>query len=145
MNTSSSTAVGHRLLPHTADVIVESWAPTRSGCLEQLVRGVVETFAETGDVTATREVPLEVGAANDEDVVVALVDDVCYLLDADGLVVVDIALEEHEEDGNFDGTFFVAPVDAVIATGAPPKGVSRSALLFTHEESLWRARVLIDV
>jgi SHS2 domain-containing protein len=145
MNTSSSTAVGHRLLPHTADVIVESWAPTRSGCLEQLVRAVVETFADTGGVTATREIPLEVGAADDEDVVVALVEDVCYLLDADGLVVVDVVLEEHEEDGDFDGAFFVAPVDAVIATGAAPKGVSRSELRFTHEGSVWRAHALIDV
>jgi SHS2 domain-containing protein len=142
---TGSPAAGHRVLPHTADVIVEAWAPTRSGCLEQLVRGVVETFADTGAVTPTREVPLEVGAADDEDVVVALVDDVCYLLDADGLVVVDVALEEHEEDGDFDGTFFVAPVEAVIATGAAPKGVSRSDLRFAHEGPVWRARALIDV
>ena len=47
----------------TADVTIEAWAPSRSGCLEELVRGVVETFADTRNVTATREVPLEVGAA----------------------------------------------------------------------------------
>ena len=75
---------------------------------------------------------------------VALFDDVCYLLDADGLVVVDVALEE-EEDGNFDGTFFVAPVDAVVPTGAAPKGISRSDLQFGPDGTLWRARAIVDV
>jgi Uncharacterized conserved protein len=138
------TEVGHRVLPHTADVIVEAWAPSRGGCLEELVRGVVATFADTRNATATREVPLEVGAARDEDVVVALLEDVCYLLDADGLVVVDVALDE-EDDGYFDGTFFVAPVDAVVQTGAAPKGISRSDLQFAPDGPRWRGRVLVDV
>jgi SHS2 domain-containing protein len=144
MNHEVRTEIGHRLVPHSSDMIVEAWAPTRSGCLEELVRGVVETFADTHNATATREVPLEVGAALDDDVVVALIVDVCYLLDADGLVVVDVALEE-ADDGNFDGNFFVAPVDAVIPTGAVPKGVSRSDLQFAPDGVLWRGRVLIDV
>ena len=140
----AGTEIGHRVMPHTADMIVEAWAPSRSGCLEELVRGLVEAFAETRNVIATREIPLEVGAARDEDVVVTLLDDVCYLLDADGLVVVDVALEE-EDDGNFDGTFFVAPVAAVVQTGAAPKGISHSDLQFTQQGGLWRGRVLVDV
>jgi SHS2 domain-containing protein len=136
--------VGHHLLPHTADVIVEAWAPSRSGCLEELVRGVVETFADTRDATVTREVPLEIGAACDEDVVIALLEDICYLLDADGLVVVDVALNE-EDDGNFEGTFSVAPVGAVIQTGAAPKGISRSELRFARDGPSWRGRILVDV
>jgi len=145
MTDETRTETGHRVLPHTADVIVEAWASTRSGCLEELVRGVVETFADTRHAAATREVPVEVGAARDEDVVVALLDDVCYLLDADGLVVVDVALEEEDEDGNFDGMFFVAPVDAVVQTGAVPKGVSRSQLQFASDGPRWRGRVLVDL
>jgi SHS2 domain-containing protein len=144
MNNRVNTETGHRVLPHTVDVIVEAWAPTRAGCLEELVRGVVGTFADVRGVTPTREIALEVGAARDEDVVVALFDDVCYLLDADGLVVVDVILEE-EEDANFDGSFFVASVDSVVPTGAVPKGVSRSDLQFGLEDGLWRARVIVDV
>jgi SHS2 domain-containing protein len=144
MNTRSDSSAGHRVLPHTADVIVEAWAPTRSDCLEELVRGVVETFADTRAAEPTREIPLEVGAASDDDVVIALLDDVCYLLDADGFVVVDVALEE-EEDGNFDGMFFVAPVEAVDQHGAAPKGISRSDLRFATDGGTWHARVLVDV
>ena len=145
MNDHVGIEVGHRVLSHTADVIVEAWAPSRSSCLEELVRAFIETFADTREVIATREVPLEVGAARDDDVVVALLEDVCYLLDADGLVVVvDVALEE-EDDGNFAGTFFVAPVATVVQTGAAPKGVSRSDLAFARDDGRWHGRVLVDV
>ena len=144
MRGRTDTETGHRVLPHTADLIVEAWAPSRAGCLEELVRGVVETFADTCEAEVTREVPVEVVAARDEDAVVALIGDVCYLLDANGLVVVDVALEE-EEDANFGGVLFVAPVDSVVPTGAGPKGVSRSELRFAHDGRLWRARVLVDV
>jgi SHS2 domain-containing protein len=141
---ADGTEAGHRVLPHTADVIVEAWAASRSGCLEELVRGVVGTFADTSGAAATREVPLEIDAALDEDVVVNLVDDVVYLLDADGLVVVDVELEE-DDDGAFRGAFHVAPAHAVTQTGAVPKGVSRSGLRFVHEGTLWRSQVLVDV
>jgi SHS2 domain-containing protein len=135
---------GHRVLPHTADVIVEAWGPTRTACLEETVRGVVGTFADVVDVCATREVPLEVNAALDEDMVVALLDNVCYLLDASDLVVIDVALEE-DDDGSIEGMFFVAPVAAVQASGAPPKGISRSDLAFERTDSHWHCHVVIDV
>jgi signal-transduction protein with cAMP-binding, CBS, and nucleotidyltransferase domain len=34
MNHEVRTEIGHRLVPHSSDMIVEAWAPTRSGCLE---------------------------------------------------------------------------------------------------------------
>jgi len=136
---------GHAARPHTADVVVEAWAPTRTACLEELVRGVVETFAQVDAAVSTRDVPLEVNAQVDEDLVVALLEDVLYLLDADGLVVADVELEEDEIDGSIEGVFRVVPVDRVVATGAAPKGVSRSDLSFHCEDSAWSARVMLDV
>jgi SHS2 domain-containing protein len=126
-------------------VIVEAWAPNRAACLEELVRGVVGTFADVGEPTTTSEIPLEVNEALDEDVVVAILQDVCYLLDADGLVVVDVELEEEEESGGFEGVFVVTPVGDVVATGAPPKGISRSDLSFRRDGSSWRCQVTLDV
>lgn len=140
-----SSPAGHAVRPHTADVIVEAWGPSRTACLEELVRGVVGTFADVGDVRATSEIALEVNEALDEDVVVTILEDVCYLLDADGLVVVDVELEEEEESGGFQGVFRVAPVGDVVATGAPPKGISRSDLSFSRDGSTWRCRVTLDV
>ena len=36
---------GHRTVPHTADLRVEAWAPTREECLAEAVRGLVDSFA----------------------------------------------------------------------------------------------------
>jgi SHS2 domain-containing protein len=142
--TQGSGGSGHRRLPHTADVIVEAWAPTRTACLEEAVRGVVETFADISGVHSTREVPVEVNAALDEDAVVALLGEVVYLVDADDLVVIDVTLEE-AEDGSLEGSFSVAPTASVRPEGAAPKGISRSELSFERANSSWRCHVIVDV
>lgn len=36
------TSSGHRSVPHTADLRIEAWAPTRDGCIRQAVLGTVE-------------------------------------------------------------------------------------------------------
>jgi SHS2 domain-containing protein len=35
---------GHRSVPHTADLRIEAWAPTRDGCIRQAVLGTVASF-----------------------------------------------------------------------------------------------------
>lgn len=135
---------GHRAAPHTADVAVEAWAPTRAGCLEELVSAFVELFADTSGAVAVREIPFEVAAADDEDVVVALLEDVLVLADANGLVPVDVAVEE-EDDGTFSGRFVVAAIADVSPEGAVPKGISRSGLELADAGGVWRSRVIVDV
>jgi SHS2 domain-containing protein len=143
MSNPVRTEAGHHVLTHAGDVTIEAWAPSRSGCLEELVRGVVETFADASNATATRELPFQVGAARDEEVVLSVLDDVYFLLDSDGLVVVDIAL--NEEDGKLNGTYFVAPVDAVVHSGSAPRGILRSDVKFALDGQTWRGRVIVDV
>ena len=36
---------GHRSVPHTADLRIEAWAPTRDGCNRQAALSTVESFA----------------------------------------------------------------------------------------------------
>lgn len=141
--TNCITEAGHRVSTHAGDVAIEAWAPSRGGCLEELVRGVVETFADTRNATATRELPFQAGAARDEDLVLAVLDDVYFLLDSDGFVVVDIAL--NEEDGKLNGTYFVAPFDAVVQSGSAPRGILRSDVKFALDGQTWRGRVIVDV
>lgn len=136
---------GHHVARGANGMHIEAWAPSRSRCLEEFVRGVVETFADTDAdrSRAQREMPLEIGAALDEDVVTVLFGDVRRLLVDDGLKVVDVVLDE-EDDGNFDGTFVVVPLASSARTGATPK-LSRSDSEFAYDGSLWRARAFVDV
>lgn len=44
---------GYRLVAHTADVRVEAWASTREECVSQAVKGMVASFAQVAEGTAT--------------------------------------------------------------------------------------------
>lgn len=136
---------GHRTLPHTADTMIEAWAPSRIGCIEEVVLGLVDAFVERDPAARpTDTVPFEVNAALDEEVVVALLDDVLYLLDAQGVVPVALSVEE-DEDGSISGEFDVIRISDADVVGAVPKGVSRSDLEFGRSDGRWLCRVVVDV
>jgi SHS2 domain-containing protein len=140
-----SPGSGHRTLPHTADTIVEAWAPTRVECIAEVVLGLVDAFAARDPgVQPTGTVPFEVDAPLDEDVVVTLLDDVLYLLDTRGVVPVAVSVEE-DEDGAITGELGVVPAGDLELVGAVPKGISRSGLEFGRTDGRWVCRVVVDV
>lgn len=136
---------GHRLLPHTADTIVEAWGPTPAACLEQVVLGLVGTFAEPVPGAGVSEVPFDLGSVNAGELPLALLDEVVYLLDTRGLVPVGVVFDDGERAGP-TGRFLVVDVAAVEPVGAVPKAVARSDLVFERDRSgRWRCRVTVDV
>jgi SHS2 domain-containing protein len=137
--------VGHRVAPHTADVIIEAWAHTPVQCLEEAARALIGTFVDVANAVPTDTVPVMFELApDDEETLVAVLEEIVYMVDAFGVVPVDVALEE-TEDGGVAGYFETASAEHVALTGAVPKGVSRSDLEFQHGEGRWSCRVVIDV
>lgn len=140
----SSSERAHRTVPHTADLIIEAWAPGRAACLEETAEGLVEAFCDTGQVSATRSVPVAVDADNDVDLLVQFLEEIVYLVEVLGIVPVSASVED-TEDGGLAGFFEVAPVSEVEATGAVPKGVSHSDLQFSCEGGQWFCHAVVDV
>ena len=144
MNSQAPSEGGHRTTFRAGGgVIVEGWAPSRGGCLEELVRGFVSTLADTSNAVEAGELPVELGASRDEDLVAVLLDDIRSLLDVDALVVVDVALEEDHDD-RFGGTFFVVPAEAVVRTGSGAHSVSISTFERAADGTMWHGRVHIN-
>jgi SHS2 domain-containing protein len=136
--------VGHRTLPHTADVIIEAWATTREACLDQAVRALVETFADTSAAATTRPLALRIPPGEDSELLIAVLEEVIYLLDV--LEVVPVGAAVHAaEDGGLGGCFDVAALADVRSVGPAPKGVARSELALEGNDGLWTCRVLVDV
>lgn len=136
-------AAGHRTLPHTADLIVEAWGPTRVACLAQAVRGLVAAFADVAGVTATGSVAVAVAGADDEQLLVRLLEEVVYAVEVGGVVPVDVRLEER--DGGLAGALQVAPVEAVEVVGPIPKAVTWHGLRVGRDADGWSCRVTVDV
>jgi SHS2 domain-containing protein len=45
---------GHVTVPHTADLRIEAWAPTRDGGIRQAMLSTVESFLDTSSVHPQR-------------------------------------------------------------------------------------------
>ena len=144
MSRNESSAAGHRLVPHTADLIIEAWAPTKLACLEQAARALVDSFAAVDDVAVTEPIPITLEMEEDEALLVSLLDEIIYVVDVLGSIPVRVTLEE-TEDGRIAGFFEVAPAASVETHGALPKGVSLSDLMLEYEDGGWRCRATIDV
>ncbi|HEX6869540.1 MAG TPA: archease [Micromonosporaceae bacterium] len=135
---------GHAILPHTADVMVSAWADTAEACLAEAVRGFVACFADTRASRPVRAVGFSFDPGPDTELLIEVLEEVVYLLDAGDEVPVQVALARTTH-GGLVGEFGVAPRVAVPLVGAAPKGISRHQLRFEHLDDVWRCRFVVDV
>lgn len=139
----SNSEPGHRAVPHTADVRVEAWAPTRERCIAEAVLGTVETFLDISAVHPVSSHRFRLAANSDEDLLVAVLDEVIYLLDATGVVPVDVELEP--VDGEVDVRFATTDARSLPQVGAVPKAVSLHELSLHVGPRGWTCSVTLDV
>lgn len=137
---------GHRTVPHTADLRIEAWAPSRHECLAEALRGLIGSFADVtgipGHRTKEREYP--VLAASDADVLAAAAEEIIYLLDAEGQIPVEVQVRPMT--GGVDLVLALAAADAVEITGSAPKAVSFHGLRCEPERAGgWSASMTVDV
>jgi SHS2 domain-containing protein len=136
---------GHRIVPHTADLRVEAWAPTREQCLAEAVSGVVNSFAVTAGARVRRTAVQHIPAAPDEDLLVAAVNEVIYRLDADGDIPVKVAVRP-APDGGVDLSLSLADAGSVAIVGAVPKAASLHELRCAPDPAgQWSCSVIVDV
>jgi SHS2 domain-containing protein len=134
---------GHRGVPHTADLRVEAWGATREECLTQAAHGVVESFADVAAAGEVRHREAEILADRDEDLLVALLDDVVYRLDAEDEVAVDVALDP--VPGGLRVRYGMADAATLPLTGAAPKAVTLHGLSLEPGPDGWTCSVTLDV
>lgn len=135
---------GHRILPHTADLALEAWAPTRQECIAHAVQALVESFAEVASAVPRESVALALDETSDEDLLVAVLNEVIYQMEVYGRVPVDVSIDG-EGQGRTDVRFAAVRVEDVDVVGAIPKAVSLHELRFAHSGGAWRCHVTVDV
>lgn len=145
MPTDEQAARGHRTVPHTADLRIEAWAPAREDCLAEAARGLVASFAEVSATGPGRPVTVALPAGSDEDLLVAVLDEVIYRLDADGEIPVSAQVRPLP-GGGAELILSLIPVTAARIVGAAPKAVALSGLRCARDPSgRWSASVTVDV
>lgn len=146
-----ASPAGHRTVPHTADLRIEAWAPTREECLAEAARGLVGSFAATAGRRAAAGRPAggrarrHVTARPDQDLLVAVIDEIIYRLDADGQVPVSVTARR-ARDGGVVVSFRLIPVAEAEIIGAAPKAASLHDLRCARDAAgRWSCAVTVDV
>jgi SHS2 domain-containing protein len=134
---------GHRTVPHPADITIEAWGPSREICLAEAVMGLTASFVDVSRASPLRTVNSEVPATDDGDRLVAVLDELIYLLDTEG--VVPLSADVNIDPKTVRLTMPVAALSDVRLIGAVPKAVALSGLEFTRRANEWRCRATIDV
>ncbi|MEU5030223.1 archease [Streptomyces milbemycinicus] len=134
---------GHRSVPHTADLRVEAWAPTREECLAQAVRGVCASFLDLAGAAGVRRRDVVLQADTDEDLLAALLEEVVYWLDTADEIPVDMELDA--VPGGLRAGLHMADTRSLPVTGAAPKAVTLHGLECGRGVDGWRCSVTLDV
>jgi SHS2 domain-containing protein len=134
---------GHAARPHTADVIIEAWAPTAPACYEEAVSAFVEVFADTAGIRGGSDLGFDVGPGLPEDLLVLLLEELLTNVEAHGLVPVSARVGVVGD--RLVGSFTAVPAGQVESTGPVPKGVSYNGLSFERHGRGWRCRATVDV
>jgi SHS2 domain-containing protein len=134
---------GHRTLPHTADLRIEAWAPTREACIAETVAGLVSSFADTRGAVPVQSAITDLAARTDGDTLVAVLDEVIYRLDTEHSVP--LAVDVEPRGNGVRIRLELAAVDSVELTGAIPKGVTLYQLRLVHGPDGWSSAVTVDV
>lgn len=130
-------------MPHTADLRIEAWAPSRNGCIRQAALGAVESFLDTSSAHPECTRRCRLTRERDDDLLVAVLDEVIYLLDTEGQAPVDIDVDDL--DGEVEVTFGMVDATTLPQIGAVPKAVSLNELRLAGEQTGWRCSVTLDV
>ncbi|GAA2510897.1 archease [Streptomyces thermolineatus] len=134
---------GHRGVPHTADLTVRAWAPTREECMAHAVRGVAEAFVDLTGARGVRSRVVELRADRDEDLLVDLLEEVVYRLDTEDEVPVDVVLTE--VGGALRAELLMADTRTLTVIGAAPKAVTLHGLSLSGGPEGWTCSVTLDV
>ena len=133
------------MIPHTADVRIEAWAPDREGCVAEAVAAMVESFVDTSGATADAEAEHRVPPGEDPDLLVSVLDEVIFRLETEAALP--LATEVRAaDDGGLLVRWRTTDTDAVELIGAVPKAVSLHELRFGRDEDGgWSCAVTLDV
>ncbi|TCN31181.1 SHS2 domain-containing protein [Kribbella orskensis] len=143
MDQPRTQMAGHRTMPHTADLRVDAWAGSRERCIAEAVLGTVESFLDVSAAHPTGTHHFQLTASSDVDLLVAVLEEVVYLMETSGEVPVDVELVPL--DATVGVRFATIGAEALPQVGAVPTAVSLHELTLAASPGGWFCSVTLDV
>lgn len=144
MRNEPTKRAGHRVLPHTADVILEAWAPTCEECIAEAVAALVDSFLDVSQARPAGTHSFSASVTTCQAALVTVLEEVLYILDMRGQVPVTTTVAECGS-GRVSGSFTLVDVTDRALDGSTPKGISLSGLVFHETDGRWSCTCTVDV
>jgi len=136
---------GHGKPLHPADLRIEAWGPTREECIAEAVRGLVDSFAVVAGRPPHARAERRMTARTDEGLLLGVMEEVLYWLDADGEIPVSVVVRPAPDGGIVMFLTLVSAADTEII-GAVPKAASPRDLRCAPDPAgRWTCAVTVDV
>ena len=103
-----------------------------------------DAFASVREATPSHVVAFTCDPAPEPELLVELLEEVIYVVDAQDVIPVEVAVSRTAE-GGLVGEFGVVDRSTVETLGPAPKAVTRHGLRFEHTDSLWHCQAIVDV
>ncbi len=125
-------------------MLLEAWAEDLAGCLEEAVTALTSTYVEVDSGAARTPQVRRIGRGPVEDQLLALLDEVVFVLDTgEGVPVA--AEVRRRDDGGLDVVLSSVARDQVVGVGSVPKAIARSELGVVERPGRVWCRFLVDV
>ncbi len=140
---------GFRFIEHTADVIIEAWAPSLEGAFEEAAKGVYEVMVDLKDVEPIIERNIEVQGFDLENLLLRWLEELIILTDSEGLIFSEFKVEKicgEEENYYLTGRCWGEKMDpSKHNLKTHVKAITYSLMRIWQENGLWKVRFTIDI
>ncbi len=135
----------YRYLPHTADIKVAIEAPSLEGLLQDGLAIVRQLFVGESPVEKRAEQPLQLAAANAEELLLAFLRDLLYRYETSGFIPASLKIE-HLDAGYVTGSLLGERFDSTRHQPEPEvKAVTRHGFVVRRTPEGWYAEAVFDV
>ncbi len=140
---------GFRFIEHTADVIIEAWAPTLEGVFEYSAKAMYEVMTDISKVDKVIEKKVEAEGFDLENLLLRWLEELLSITDSEGILFSEFIVEKIEKMS--EG--YIVKSRCLGEEFNPEKHESRtevkavtySQMRIWREDDLWKARFTLDI
>lgn len=132
------------ILSHTADAGVRIRARTRRGLYEQAATAILSLMFDLTPLSPTTTVRVEVAGEDDQELMVAWLSELLYVIEVRDLAPCRIDVVELD-DTSLAAIVGGAPIDQAELIGPPIKAITYHDLEVSGKNGRWNARIIVDV
>ena len=148
-----SSERGFRFGEHTADVLIEAWAPSLEGLFEEMARAMFEVMTDTSRVEPKQRVEVNVCGFDLENLLYRWLEELLYYHDSQNLVFSKFSVKRVYERGEgeekeicLEGEAWGEPFDREKhEPRTVVKAVTYAQMKVWRDGDLWRASTVLDI